>query len=610
MTTNPANDASSEQTGWALCVQRPGDRELGISHQILHIRDIEDDEYRAIHAAIRLFNSFGGSWGWNKISTGIRNIFGYFDAADATLRAARTTNSTDFAQIDRALRGLANDVEEWLKEIDDEEADSVRLEEVRAYIRRLGTGTAAQLLRQIGTIPSTASLASAVVSSGIPPTLTPIIRPEALALAGITLPRQALRLDKLLVALTNELEPLAAQLLVAHESLLTAAAARFMSLAAEAVYGAPTLVPTPVREKLAAGGAGLKLTPIPVHEVPVIMRALQVAQHLLHPADEGHDSSPTAATSDAQTSRAPLADPSSDHETAAGRDEDEPAEMSTPRPLPADVYGLLHQASQLAGSIEEQWSAALKEAETWSADLFSQWSSVTHALRDSITIHTERLRQAGIEPVVTFPVDARFAEEIEIEPGPEQEARQLCVAQLYAVTALLDAMQALKQPTAVRFDSHSGVSHSWWESGAFALVRARANVAIKVNRELDARSRGVEIVERPWIEEIATAGSCLSNGLPEAALIYLERALQKLKASEWLGTDNPDSIAKESFAQKVRQAAMLALDGKDVSNGTYLLLANHGLSEIQKMIRTRIASQLPRPTKAPVNSDEPEEVQS
>ncbi|MGN9778441.1 hypothetical protein ACTMS0_22125 [Micromonospora sp. H33] len=547
------------------------------------------------------------------MSTAVRDLFGYFDAAVATFRAARTTNPTDFAQIDRALRGLAKDVEEWLKTLEGPpatEANAAILERVRGYIRTLGTGTATQVLRQLGAISSGTLLATAAKTSNIPPTLIPIVRPEALALLGITRPGQALRLDELLVTLTSELEPLAAHLLVAHEAPLTAAASRFMSLGAEAVYGSPTLMPVSVREQsTAGGGTNLTLITVPVDEVPVIMRALQVAQHMVRPSEEGQDSARTSTAADVPTSQAPSSGSSAEGETVVGKDADEARETSPTRPQPADIHGLLHQASQLTSSIEEQWSAALKEAETWSAELFSQWVSVTHALRDSTAVHAEGFRLLGIGSEVTFPIDAKFAEEIEVQPGPEQEARQLFTAQLYAMTALMDAMEGLKRPTALRIDTHSGTSRSWWEAGAFSLVRARAKIAIKVDRELNARSRGNEPPERPWVEEFATAESCLSNGLPEAAVIYLERVIQKMRATGLLSAASPGQLAQESFAQKISQVAQLTLDGKDVHYGTYLLLANHGLSEIQRLVRDRVASQLPRPARAPEDSADAKGVQ-
>ena len=129
-------------------------------------------------------------------------------------------------------------------------------------------------------------------------------------------------------------------------------------------------------------------------------------------------------------------------------------------------------------SLERAWSAALDAVEIAEAraEFAALADSVYHAVLRQTEGLAEKLSQRGLDRLgADFPLPAAAAAALEVHPIGDQRLRQLQVAALYALEDFLRAVKAVTSPEDHRSDIDGAAAlHSWWESGAFALVRARA----------------------------------------------------------------------------------------------------------------------------------------
>src|ERR671916_207089 len=75
-----------------------------------------------------------------------------------------------------------------------------------------------------------------------------------------------------------------------------------------------------------------------------------------------------------------------------------------------------------------------------------------------------------------FPVDDASLTQLELDPAdPARRYYKLRVAAMYAFRDLTESVKGLNDPTGQRVDLLAGqVSETWWEAGAFSLVKRRA----------------------------------------------------------------------------------------------------------------------------------------
>jgi hypothetical protein len=153
--------------------------------------------------------------------------------------------------------------------------------------------------------------------------------------------------------------------------------------------------------------------------------------------------------------------------------------------------------------------------------------------RDEAIAHADsELEAIGVDVTLgEWPPSSASAARLRIEPAEVIEARkQLQVAQLLAFESLAQALGALSEPSSVRTDVGIGRELArWWSSGAFALVRSRARLVLRMNREMDIVERQILGQEPPasrqqrWrqaVEAFESAGVALTRGDPEAALLH------------------------------------------------------------------------------------------
>jgi HEPN domain-containing protein len=217
-------------------------------------------------------------------------------------------------------------------------------------------------------------------------------------------------------------------------------------------------------------------------------------------------------------------------------DSDEPGQGAPPHPV--DLASLVEHAVRLSQQLEEVWSSALDETALDEAqqDVLAEWSAVLTSLHREVDEAERHLAEAGIDPQLAHhPHDLGAVATFQLDAGVEQRWQQLQTAQLIALENLARAAGALTEPSGKRVRLQTGVAESWWEAGAFGLVRSRALLVLRVTREVE-RGQALLLGEEPPSEAaiardraydaLDAARIALTRGDPDAALLHAHTALR------------------------------------------------------------------------------------
>ncbi len=264
-----------------------------------------------------------------------------------------------------------------------------------------------------------------------------------------------------------------------------------------------------------------------------------------------------------------------DHRTeeVGGQVQSEPTTVVSP----ADI---LEHLVQMTASLERVWSDALENDAAISArkEAKEVWTSFTVQLvkrMDRIQRHDEKLRLSVL--LETFPLDDPALQRLSLEPPePRQRYHQLQIAVLYALEDLGTALNALDHPSNVTatFDPVHGTKvESWWEAGAFALIRRRARALARILRTqeqclkevIEALGETFELPNEsltqtlPWFDALTTAGDLVNQGHCEAALPQLLRSIRLFLAHAADVGANQLPIPLAPTLLKLRETESMAL---------------------------------------------------
>lgn len=260
----------------------------------------------------------------------------------------------------------------------------------------------------------------------------------------------------------------------------------------------------------------------------------------------------------------------------------------------------------MMSSLERVWSDALdtepaakareEAAGVWQSFVtaFFQWNERMARAADQL---------GAVKTMERFPLDEAGMARLELEPSdPALRYHQLAVATIYAVQGLMDALEGLREPTAYRVELLPAQRmETWWEAGAFSIVRARADALASILRHqeaclrelaegsgvaVDIPSRGVVSWSSDWIGPLGTAANLTSRGLHAAALPYLLSALRTVLA-EAAGVDvkvlpaplAPRLVTVSALSALAEPVALLEAasrrfgEGRDVDPGVAVPLA-------------------------------------
>jgi len=371
-------------------------------------------------------------------------------------------------------------------------------------------------------------------------------------------------------------ERLIGRQLKVYEPKISAASLLLRQLAAEVPDGHPVLIRAdqldetgPLREI-----APMVPEPLSLDSAQQLHRAIRLTDALLAKTEEtappaaaaSVHGAPPPATSDlgpddsVKAADTPGDQPDGNRATPPG---EQPADS------PVDLRALAKDATDLADSLEKAWSDALSPDAlgTARAELEARIQSLLAAIQRQVLATERELRDAGIDTRLgTFPPSLAEIETLSYQPDARQRWLQAQIAQVDALAFLLEAVNAMRAPSAQKISMPSGAVETWWEAGAFGMLRARAlllvQISIQVALAADAitgKSQGDSQAFRRLFDTLLAARECWSHGDPIGAVTHARRVIME-RAALTVPDVPPDLIERlASDARLADDAAVLRL---------------------------------------------------
>jgi hypothetical protein len=638
-------DAPDDRTGqtddWALTAQLPP--EPGQPTPTLAIgRVLAPDEYAEVKGANALLRRLTGGSAYQRLHQAFRLLDQH--AQRARTRAARVPQPSlgpEVARIDRAVVVTLTAADELLGHLVDDVVadygqDSSQATTMREAIDeaqgRLPVALLGPLLALANRGPSLVEMwappsdpadGEAGADSG-EPSWEPVLRESVVSsLVAAVAPAAALAEAPIVVPLLRQLvlacERLFAQHLLLREERIVAASLRLRRLAAEVLDGTPTLTST------SGDPPPIRFTELALGEVGVLQRALRRARRMLSPPVTQATSPSTASPEGPATTARPTPEaeekPAGRPPTGEGAATSAPEAEGTGTAAAVDLVAVVEHVSRLTGSVERAWSAALDPEALGEAnrEILDQWHSLVAVVQRQAVLSSRALAAAGLDATVDqYPLGPPQLLALDLDPDVEQRRRQLQVAQFYALEQLLAALEGLRHPTRAALDLGTGqVTETWWDSGAFALVRTRARHLARVTLTLlDAERAAIAAAtdtataaeqaepraETPsWLAYLQLGTEALRRGDAEAALLHAHLSLTARFAAASLtdtvaasfGNEAEGEVAKALVAKLEGAIGRLAAGGVDL--GISVPLAHALLPLAERLLLPAPASNPPAP---------------
>lgn len=275
-----------------------------------------------------------------------------------------------------------------------------------------------------------------------------------------------------------------------------------------------------------------------------------------------------------------------------------------------DLPALIAYVSRMSDELEEAWASALDEKRLAELDarLLADWQAVVSVVQIGGNTSDAELSELQLDSTVPEdPLPLEQVAQLAPESDLEQRRRQLQQAQLLAFELVMNAVQHARRVEDRRPDRITGeAAAGWFESGAFALIRSRAQLLGRITDLLEQTetklvraARGIEAPAEPPLElqsfltHRRLAAEALAHGDVEAALLHALIAVRRFVAAiagvepsqisgsvaSWLGKGVEASVVArlESLEDSIRAGL-----GSDL--GAALLLAQAMLSVIDRLI--------------------------
>jgi hypothetical protein len=213
---------------------------------------------------------------------------------------------------------------------------------------------------------------------------------------------------------------------------------------------------------------------------------------------------------------------------------------------PADI--LEHLTTMTVG-LEKAWSEALASEGASKAVLEARgvWNSFVATHHRWTERFVELWRRCGLDEIVIeeFPLGDGGLSRLGRTPRDAAERfYRLQIATMYVFVDLVDALKGLQEPSGTRVSiPPGGPVESWWEGGAFALIRRRAAALAGLLRESEVcleevalasgaeyTPLGSERVTRTWEKPLCAASGLVEQGWHEATLPQLLAAIRAVLA--------------------------------------------------------------------------------
>lgn len=218
-------------------------------------------------------------------------------------------------------------------------------------------------------------------------------------------------------------------------------------------------------------------------------------------------------------------------------------------PLPAtSPRDLLYHLTKMTTSLERAWSGGLEtdSAQNARAEVKEVWHSFVAAF-NAWTEHSSELRKrAGLNDIVIeeFPLQDTGLSRLDFEPSTlERRYYQLQIAAIYAYRDLLESLRFIEEPSGGEIRLPDNSVETWWEAGAFSLIRGRARSLTRILEQSDrtlhellqetsvgSAETVADFGRGDCMDLLMSASSHISTGAYDSALPQLLAALRAVLA--------------------------------------------------------------------------------
>src|SRR5260370_14705653 len=136
---------------------------------------------------------------------------------------------------------------------------------------------------------------------------------------------------------------------------------------------------------------------------------------------------------------------------------------------------MLHSLEHLTTQLEKRWSEGLDNESFRKAhtELLTLWESFRQNFPAWTDERSTKLKELGFDTIIKrYPLDDEGFKSLCQPSTLIDRYNQFTVALLYQMQTLFHVLTAIKEPSRKEISLPSGDTESWWEAGAFSLIRA------------------------------------------------------------------------------------------------------------------------------------------
>lgn len=200
---------------------------------------------------------------------------------------------------------------------------------------------------------------------------------------------------------------------------------------------------------------------------------------------------------------------------------------------------LLYHLEDANSELEKTWSESL-EADAVQAshsELLTIWEAFTRNFPLWTEEQSTELKKLGFDTnIKRYPLDDEGFLAIGEPEALIDRYNQFSIASLYQMQNLLSALGAIKDPSHKQTSIPSGAVESWWEAGAFSLIRASVR---SLAFTLEQQTALYEELTKPphkrtprpaWMQHLEASQLLINNELYEAAVPILMASIRSVLA--------------------------------------------------------------------------------
>jgi hypothetical protein len=265
-----------------------------------------------------------------------------------------------------------------------------------------------------------------------------------------------------------------------------------------------------------------------------------------------------------------------------------------------DLRALARHATAFTDELERAWSAALDSVLLAEAqqEMGARYESLLRTIARRAAAADRALSTAGVDPgLPAHPLQPDELARLAFDPTPKQCWLQRQLAEIDTLTTLLEALKAISAPSAHVIHVHEQRVESWWEAGAFALIRDCADLLLRVSEQVASAAEltGTSVTPTPppaFVGRLQLASAALRHGDIEAVLMHARLAL-RLRAAVEHDVVPDDLLARltqdgrladdATVLRLLDQAASRLAAGEELDIGAAMLLAPRALAVVHRL---------------------------